>query len=70
MTHRADIFRLEIAGPRWLESAATLADAKARVQELAVRSHAEYLLFDQKTGSKLVYVVTNAAKIADAEGTL
>jgi hypothetical protein len=54
MTHLSDIFRVETGGLRWVESAATLEDAKARVQELAARSPAEYLLLDQKTGNKIV----------------
>jgi len=48
-----DIFRTETMGVLWLESAATLEDAKARVQELAVRSPGEYLLLNQVTGNKL-----------------
>ena len=54
MTHLLDIFRVETSGVMWVESAATLEDAKARVQELAARSPAEYLLLDQTTGNKLV----------------
>jgi hypothetical protein len=54
MTHFLDIFRVETDGVRWIESAATLEDAKVRVQELAVRSPTEYLVLDQKTGNKLV----------------
>jgi hypothetical protein len=54
VTHSLDIFRVETSGVLWVESAATMEDAKVRVQELAVRSHAEYILLDQKTGNKLV----------------
>lgn len=54
MTHRLDIFRVETSGVLWVGSAATLADAKVRVQELAVLSPVEYLLLDQRTGEKLV----------------
>jgi hypothetical protein len=50
-----DIFRTEInGGVLWIESAATLEDAKARVQELGMRSPGEYLLLNQETGNKLV----------------
>lgn len=49
-----DVFRLETGGVLWLESAATLESAKARVQELAVYSPGEYLVVDQKTGDKHV----------------
>jgi hypothetical protein len=49
-----DVLRVETSGLRWLEAAATLEDAKARVRELAVRSPGEYFLLDQRTGNKLV----------------
>ena len=50
-----DIFRTEInGGVLWIESAATLEDAKARVQELGMRSPGEYLLLNQEKGDKLV----------------
>jgi hypothetical protein len=55
MTPPFDIFQTETSGGvRWLEAAATLEDAKARVEELAARSPGEYLLLNQKTGNKLV----------------
>jgi hypothetical protein len=54
VTHHSDIFRVENGAPLWVESAATVEDAKARVEELAVRSPAEYLILDQTTGKKLV----------------
>lgn len=55
MTAPFDIFRAETnGGVLWIESATTLEDAKARVQELAMRSPGEYLLLNQKTGNKLV----------------
>jgi hypothetical protein len=44
-----DIFHPETSGSvLWLESTATLADARARVQQIAVRSPGEYLLLNQK----------------------
>jgi hypothetical protein len=50
-----DIFRTETnGGVLWIESAATLESAKARVQELGKRSPGEYLLLNQETGNKLV----------------
>jgi hypothetical protein len=50
-----DIFRIETnGGVLWIESAATLENAKARVQELGMRSPGEYLLLNQETGNKLV----------------
>jgi len=54
MTPMLDVFRLETSGVRWLESAATLECAKARIQEFAVRSPGEYLVVDQRTGNKHV----------------
>jgi hypothetical protein len=54
VTHLLDIFRVETSGVLWVESAATIEDAKARVQELAVGSPAEYIVLDQKTGNKLL----------------
>jgi hypothetical protein len=53
MTLPFDTFQRETSGKAlWLESAVTLEDAKARVQELAARSR-EYLLLNQHTGYKL-----------------
>jgi hypothetical protein len=49
-----DIFQLDRAGVRWLESADTLDLAKIRIHELAEGSPGEYLLLDHKTGNKLV----------------
>jgi hypothetical protein len=49
-----DIFQLDRAGVRWLESADSLDRAKARIHELAVGSPGEYILLDHKTGDKLV----------------
>jgi len=44
-----DIFQLDRAGVRWLESAESLDYAKRRIHELAVSSPG-----DQKTGTKVV----------------
>jgi hypothetical protein len=50
-----DIFRAESNGSvLWIGSAANAAEAKARVQELGMRSPGDYLLLNQKTGNKLV----------------
>jgi len=49
-----DIFQVDRAGVRWLESADSLDHAKTRIHELAVGSPGEYLLLDHKTGNKLV----------------
>jgi hypothetical protein len=50
MNHMLDVFRMENGGVLWLESAATIESAKARVQEL--HSPGQYLVVDQKTGDK------------------
>ena len=52
MTPMLDIFRQEGTGVRWLETAATLERAKARIQEFGVRSPGEYLILDHQTGNK------------------
>jgi hypothetical protein len=49
-----DIFQLDRAGVRWLESADSLDHAKTRIHELAVSSPGEYLLLDHNTGDRLV----------------
>jgi hypothetical protein len=47
-----DIFRAETnGGVLWTQSAASLEDAKARVQELGMRSPGEYILLNQETGN-------------------
>jgi len=54
MTMPFDIFQIDPAGVRWLESVASLDRAKTRIHELAVGSPGEYLLLDHKTGDKLL----------------
>jgi hypothetical protein len=54
MSYPFDIFQLDRAGVRWLESAKSLDHANTRVHELAESSPGEYLLLDHKTGNKLV----------------
>jgi hypothetical protein len=50
-----DIFRAERNGSvLWIGSAASVAEANARVQELGMRSPGDYVLLNQKTGDKLV----------------
>jgi len=60
MTHTVDIFSLDSHGVLWLESAATLEAAKARVQELGAQSRGEYLVMDLKTGRKHVFKLNGA----------
>jgi hypothetical protein len=54
MSNPFDIFQLDRAGVRWLESAESFDHAKTRIHELAEGSPGEYLLLDQKTGTKFV----------------
>jgi hypothetical protein len=54
MTMPFDIFRMDRAGVRWLESAESLDHAKARIRELAVSFPGDFILLDQKTGNKVV----------------
>jgi hypothetical protein len=56
-----DIFRIEHLGVRWLESAATLEDAKARIQQFAERHSGQYLVVNQLTGNKFVFTAGRAS---------
>ena len=50
-----DIFQTATDGNvRWLESAATLQGATARIQAWRTPQPSEYLILDQKTGRKIV----------------
>jgi len=50
-----DIFRIERHGVLWLESAATLEDAKARIAEFGRRHSGDYLVLNQLTGNKFTF---------------
>lgn len=50
-----DIFRIERHGVLWLESAATLDDAKARIAEFGLRQSGDYLVMNQLTGNKFTF---------------
>jgi hypothetical protein len=56
-----DIFRVEHHGVRWLESAASLEDAKARVQLFGQRHSGEYLVLNQLTGNKFTFTAGREA---------
>ena len=49
-----DIFKVESIGPRWMEPAADLERAKARVKVLAASSPGEYIIVSQRTGEKIL----------------
>jgi len=53
MIPRFDIFRVDSDGPRWLEAAADLEGARARVNLLATASPGEYLIANHETGEKI-----------------
>jgi hypothetical protein len=48
-----DIFKVDARGHRWMEAAADLQRAKARVKVLAASSPGEYLILNQKTGETI-----------------
>jgi hypothetical protein len=51
-----DIFQVEPGGGvRWLAAAASLEDAQARVQQLAAKFAGEYVVVNQKNGSKMIF---------------
>ena len=55
-----DIFRVdEPDGMLWIEAAAELEAAKARVAALMQTTACEYLIFSQKTGHKISIKPTN-----------
>ena len=55
MTAPFDIFENEKTGTvLWLGSAATIEEARARVNQFSARSAADYLILNQKTGNKVV----------------
>ena len=43
-----DIFKKDAAALVWVEAVQDLKSAEQRVRELAQRSHAEYVIFDQR----------------------
>lgn len=55
MSPNFDIFSIEPNGEvLWKKVAATLDDAKAQAQELAGQAKHRVVIFDQRTGAKLV----------------
>jgi len=58
-----DIFRSDVTGMCWLEAAATIEGAKARVQELMARSPGEYLVVSQRTGNKIMIKLDSASGV-------
>jgi hypothetical protein len=50
-----DIFRVEHQGVLWLESAASLEEAKTRIEEFGKRQSGDYLVVNQLTGNKFTF---------------
>jgi hypothetical protein len=57
-----DIFRVDGDGVCWLQSAATIAEAKAHIAE-AGGAAGEYLLVNQVTGTKMVLKIDSAEEL-------
>jgi len=57
MTLPIDIFKIDSDGPRWLQAAASLEEARAHIQKIAGAATGEYLLMNQVTGNKVVLKV-------------
>ena len=71
MTARFDLFQMEAdGGVRWCESAETIEDSKARIQQLAAQSPGQYLVLTQGTGAKLVFTLDSTGAIADSAASL
>lgn len=55
MTLVYDVFQKEPGGSvLWRAAAATMAEATAQIQKLAVSAPGEYVILDVRTGSKMV----------------
>jgi hypothetical protein len=67
MTAPFDIFLAETNGSvRWLGSAETVAEAKARIRKESANSPREYFILNQQTGSKLV-IKLDDGKLNDSD---
>ena len=64
MTLPFDIFRVEGDGVRWLQSAATIAEAEAHLAK-AGGAAGEYLLVNQVTGTKMVLKIDSTEEPAE-----
>jgi hypothetical protein len=60
-----DIFRIESKSVRWLDTAASLEEAKKLVRGFAAKVPAEYLVLNQQTGNK--FFINADISVADAE---
>nr|HEV7953657.1 hypothetical protein [Candidatus Acidoferrales bacterium] len=62
-----DIFRMDASGASWLETAASLEEAEARVRKIAENIPGQYLVLNQKTGNKF-FITLNGAN-SDTHGS-
>lgn len=59
-----DIFRVETQGVLWLESAGSVDEAKARIQQLATEESSEYVVLNHTTGNKLTVKIDSICATA------
>ena len=68
MSDPFDIFQLEADGSvRWLRAEGTLESAKAFLQERAECLSCEYMILDQRTGSKFLIKLEELAGAAEMD---
>jgi hypothetical protein len=63
MVPSLDIFRIESGDLRWCEAAANMETAKARIEKLALSSHGNYFIFDQKSGQRIHMSVESGHRV-------
>jgi hypothetical protein len=69
MTDPFDVFQVETGGSVcWLRAVATFEDAKAYVRERAQRFSCEYMILNQRTGSKFLIRLEDVAATIGADG--
>jgi len=71
MTPPIDIFRIDGQGPRWIQAAGSMEEARAHINKLAAASPGDYLVMNQITGSKVVIKVNSeieTSTIASTDG--
>ena len=56
-----DIFRIDEQGPMWIEAVADMAEAEKRVRILMQSRPAEYLIFDELAGTKVMIRATDSS---------
>ena len=59
-----DIFRIDAKGVLWLESARSVDEATARIQQLGEKAAGEYMLLNHSTGNKFTIKVEAAGAVS------